>query len=268
MPTSATATVIAPVREALTPVPRTKEDRDALIVKHLPLVKAIASRIRDNLPVQVEVDDLIHAGILGLFDAAKKYNPEKKVVFRLYAKHRIRGSILDSLRQLDWASRDLRKRFKSIEALTQKLAQKLGQAPSEAQVAGGMGVSEDQLRKMKSELYNAGLSSGQPHRVERPDHGSFAESTESGEQRPDQVFANCELRAVLERAISTLPPRYQRVVKLYYDHERTMKQIGNELGVNESRVSQIHKPALEKLGVALRTFGYRSAGAFLEEASS
>jgi len=256
------------VLEALTEIPRNKEERDALIVKHLPLVKAIASRIRDNLPVQVEVDDLIHAGILGLFDAVNKYNPEKKVVFRLYAKHRIRGSILDSLRQLDWASRDLRKRFKSIEAMTQKLAQQLGEAPTEVQIAKEMGVTEDQFRKMKSELYNAGLSSGQPHRVERPDHGSFVESTENNDRRPDQVFANRELRGILERAISTLPPRYQRVVKLYYDHERTMKQIGNELGVNESRVSQIHKTALEKLGVALRTLGYRSAHAFLEESNN
>lgn len=273
MPSLATATApsreaTAPSREALTQVPRNKEERDALIVKHLPLVKAIANRIRDNLPVQVEVDDLIHAGILGLFDAVKKYNPEKKVAFHLYAKHRIRGSILDSLRQLDWASRDLRKRFKSIEAQTQKLAQKLGQAPTEAQVAKEMGVTEDQFRKMKSELYNAGLSSGQPHRVERPDHGSFAESTESNERRPDQIFANRELRSILGRAISTLPPRYQRVVTLYYDYERTMKQIGNELGVNESRVSQIHKTALEKLGVALRTLGYRSTHAFLEEANN
>ena len=107
MPMSAAAAV-------QTPLPRpieSKQDRDDLIVKHLPLVKAIASRIRDNLPVQVEVDDLIHAGILGLFDAVEKYNPGKNVAFHLYAKHRIRGAILDSLRQLDWASRDLRKRF-------------------------------------------------------------------------------------------------------------------------------------------------------------
>ncbi len=288
MPNMATATATAPeialvaipatapatpparelVLEALTEIPRNKEERDALIVKHLPLVKAIASRIRDNLPVQVEVDDLIHAGILGLFDAVNKYNPEKKVVFRLYAKHRIRGSILDSLRQLDWASRDLRKRFKSIEAITQKLAQQLGGAPTEGQIAKEMGVTEDQFRKMKSELYNAGLSSGQPHRVERPDHGSFVESTETNDRRPDQLFADRELRSILERVISTLPPRYQRVVTLYYDYERTMKQIGDELGVNESRVSQIHKTALEKLGVALRSLGYGSVHAFLEESNN
>ena len=183
-------------------------DRDALIVKHLPLVKAIANRIRDNLPVQVELDDLVHAGILGLFDAVDKYNPEKKVVFHLYAKHRIRGAILDSLRQLDWASRDLRKRFKSIEALAQKLAQSLGRAPTDAEVAAQMGISEAQYQKLKSELYNAGLTAGQPHRVERPDHSSFAEATETAEQRPDQIVANVQLREILNEAIGTLPPRY------------------------------------------------------------
>ena len=237
---------------------RNKMERDKLIIKHLPLVKAIANRIRDNLPVQVELDDLVHAGILGLFDAVDKYNPEKKVVFNIYAKHRIKGAILDSLRQLDWASRDLRKRFKSIEALPRKLAQSLGRAPTDAEVAAQMGISEAQYQKLTSELYNAGLSSGQPYRVERPDHGSFAEPTETSERRPDQVLANRQLRSILEEAISTLPPRYQRVIKLYYDHDQTMKQIGADLGVNESRVSQIHKTALEKMEATLRTFGYES----------
>ena len=129
-----------------------------------------------------------------------------------------------------------------------------------------MGLSEEQLGRVKSELYKAGLTNGQPHRVERPDHSSFAEAAKTNERRPDELFANRELREVLERAIDTLPPRYQTVIQLYYDHERTMKEIGNELGVNESRVSQIHKSALEKLGTTLRGLGYPSATIFLEEA--
>jgi RNA polymerase sigma factor for flagellar operon FliA len=237
--------------------------RDELILKHLTLVRAIANRVRENLPVQVELDDLVHAGILGLFDAVDKYDPRKKVVFHLYAKHRIRGAILDSLRQLDWASRDLRKRFKSIELTTQRLAQTLGRLPSEAEVAASLGISEERFRKQTQELFTAGLTSGQPHRVEKPDHTSFAETSQSTEQRPDELFSNRQLRGVLERAIETLPPRYQRVIKLYYDQDRTMKQIGNELGVNESRVSQIHKTALEKLGSALRAGGYGSSAVFL-----
>jgi RNA polymerase sigma factor for flagellar operon FliA len=269
MPTAATAT--APqggvIRnrplDSATLSSEKRHRRDELILKHLSLVRAIANRVRENLPVQVELDDLVHAGILGLFDAVDKYDPRKKVVFHLYAKHRIRGAILDSLRQLDWASRDLRKRFKSIELTTQRLAQTLGRLPSEAEVAASLGISEERFRKQTQELFTAGLTSGQPHRVEKPDHSSFAETSQSSEQRPDELFSNHQLRGVLDRAIETLPPRYQRVIKLYYDQDRTMKQIGNELGVNESRVSQIHKTALEKLGSALRACGYDSPAVFL-----
>ena len=100
------------------------------MLDHLPLVKAIAIRVHENLPVHVDLDDLVHAGVLGLFDAAKKFDPAKKVVFQGYAKHRIKGAILDSLRQLDWASRDLRKRQKQLDAVTRALM-KLGRTPTE-----------------------------------------------------------------------------------------------------------------------------------------
>src|SRR6266853_4944926 len=96
--------------------------RDRIVLEYLPLVKAIAIRTRENLPVHVDLDDLVHAGVLGLFDAASKFNPEKQVAFSSYAKHRIKGAILDSLRQLDWASRDLRLRHKQVEAVTRDLA--------------------------------------------------------------------------------------------------------------------------------------------------
>ena len=98
------------------------ERRDRVVLEHLPLVKAIAVRVHENFPVHVEVDDLVHAGILGLFDAATKYNPDKQVAFSAYAKHRIKGAILDSLRQLDWASRDMRRRHKQVEAASRELA--------------------------------------------------------------------------------------------------------------------------------------------------
>ena len=163
--------------------------RDELILKHLSLVRAIANRVRENLPVQVELDDLVHAGILGLFDAVDKYDPSKKVVFHLYAKHRIRGAILDSLRQLDWASRDLRKRYKSIETTTQRLAQNLGRLPTEAEVAQSMGVTEERFRKQAQELYTAGLTAGQPHRVEKPDHSSFAGPARAPNSGPTSCFA-------------------------------------------------------------------------------
>ncbi len=239
--------------------------RDELILKHLPLTRAIASRVRENLPVQVELDDLTHAGVLGLFDAVKKYDPAKNVVFHLYAKHRIRGAILDSLRQLDWASRDLRKRYKTIENTAHQEAQKLGRAPEEAELAAAMGLSETIYRKHTSELKSAGLTAGQPHKVEKPEYTGYSEPIDLPERRPDQLFADNELRHVLDSVVDTLSPRYQKVIRMYYRQERTMKQIGAELGVNESRVSQIHKAALEKLGAALRIGGFGSSYEFLED---
>src|SRR5438477_1009370 len=117
-----------------------KAVRDRIVLEHLPLVKAIAIRVHENLPVHVDLDDLFHAGVMGLFDAAVKYNPDKKVVFSAYAKHRIKGAILDSLRQLDWASRDLRRRHKQLEAATRELSLTLQRNPTEAEIAEKLGV--------------------------------------------------------------------------------------------------------------------------------
>lgn len=247
--------------------PLEQEQRDRIVLAHVPLVRAIAGRVRENLPVQVELDDLVHAGILGLFDAVQKYDPSKRVVFHLYAKHRIRGAILDSLRQLDWASRDLRKRHKHIEALTQKLSYQLGRAPTESELARGMGVSLTRWRKLALELHAAGLGTPQSHvsgaYTESLERHPAAESPQSEEEPPDQVCARRQLQSVLSTAMQTLPARYQRVIALYYGHGATMKQIGGELGVNESRVSQIHKAALEKLNTALRSQGIEGAGMFV-----
>ena len=138
--------------------------RDQLVLEHLPLVRAIAVRVHENLPVHVDLDDLVHAGILGLFDAAVKFNPGKQVAFSSYAKHRIKGAILDSLRQLDWASRDLRRRHKQIEAATRDLAVVLQRNPTQAEVAEKMGVGDERWRRMMMELRNVGLvsASGRP----------------------------------------------------------------------------------------------------------
>src|SRR5258707_15645801 len=117
--------------------------RDRIVLEHLPLVKAIAIRVHENLPVHVDLDDLVHAGVLGLFDAASKFDPEKQVAFSSYAKHRIKGAILDSLRQLDWASRDLRRRHKQVEAARRELQATLQRTPTESEIASKLGVDVD-----------------------------------------------------------------------------------------------------------------------------
>src|SRR3954451_17845272 len=120
-----------------------QNQRDQTVLDHLPLVKAIAIRVHESLPVHVDLDDLIHAGVMGLFDAVTKYDGAKNVVFHSYAKHRIKGAILDSLRRLDWVSRYLRRRQKQVEATTRDLASKLGRSPCDTEIASQMGVGLD-----------------------------------------------------------------------------------------------------------------------------
>jgi RNA polymerase sigma factor for flagellar operon FliA len=225
-------------------------------------VKAIAVRVHENLPVHVDLDDLVHAGVLGLFDAASKYNPDKKVVFHSYAKYRIKGAILDSLRQLDWASRDLRKRQKLVEAITRELSDKLKRTPTEAEIAEKMGVGVDRWRRMVLELRTVGLMSASSYGSDR-DSTTAPEFPASGESRPDSMCAREQLRHVLAGAVKTLPDRYQKVVLLYYTKEMTMKEIGGIMGINESRVSQIHKTALEKMATALHLAGIHSTKALV-----
>lgn len=235
--------------------------RDRVVLEHLPLVKAIAIRVHDNLPVHVEVDDLVHAGILGLFDAASKYNPDKQVAFSSYAKHRIKGAILDSLRQLDWASRDMRRRHKQVEAATRELAATLQRNPTEAEVAQKLGMDQDRWRSMMLDLRNVGLVSASTRSNESDDLPA-PDFPCKPETHPDSICAHEQLRGVLGVALKTLPERYQKVVSLYYTGELTMKEIGGILGINESRVSQIHKAALEKMQVVLQTNGITSSQAF------
>src|SRR5438045_2339907 len=138
------------------------EERDRIVLDHLPLVKAIAIRVHESLPVHVDLDDLIHAGVIGLFDAVTKYDATKNVVFNSYAKHRIKGAILDSLRQLDWASRDLRKRQKQVDAVVGELSRELGRTPDDCEVAEKLGVGMERWRRMQMEMRTVGPVSATP----------------------------------------------------------------------------------------------------------
>jgi RNA polymerase sigma factor for flagellar operon FliA len=235
--------------------------RDRVVLEHLPLVKAIAIRVHENLPVHVDLDDLVHAGILGLFDAANKYNPDKQVVFSSYAKHRIKGAILDSLRQLDWASRDMRRRHKQVEQATRDLAATLQRAPTESEVAQKLGMDVDRWRTMMLDLRNVGLISASTRTNESEDLPA-PDFPSKPESQPDSICAREQLKHVLGDAMKVLPERYRKVVLLYYTNEMTMKEIGGVLGINESRVSQIHKSALEKMMVVLQANGIKSSQAF------
>ena len=237
-----------------------QEVRDRIVLEHLPLVKAIAIRVHENLPVHVDLDDLIHAGVLGLFDAVTKYDAAKNVAFHSYAKHRIKGAILDSLRQLDWASRDLRKRQKQVDSVTHELAARLGRNPLEGEIADEMGLSTDRWHRIQMELRTVGTVSATTHAD--PDFDRAMDFPATEELQPDRMCGQRQLQVTLARAIEKLPKRYQKVVFLYYTNEMTMKEIGEVMGVNESRVSQIHKIALKKMATVLQSEGIHSAEAF------
>jgi len=235
--------------------------RDDVVLENLPLVKAIAVRVHESLPVHVDLDDLIHAGILGLFDAVTKYNPDKQVAFSSYAKHRIKGAMLDSLRQLDWASRDLRRRHRQLENAVRELTGELKRVPTEQEVVERLGIDADRWRSMMMDLRNTGLISASTRGKESDDLPA-PDFPAKPDSQPDNICARSEMRDKLKTAMETLPIRYRKVVVLYYTNEMTMKEIGGVLGINESRVSQIHKSALEKMAAVLQTNGINSCRAF------
>jgi RNA polymerase sigma factor for flagellar operon FliA len=236
--------------------------RDELITGHLHLVTAVAAHVRRSVSVHIELDDLVHAGTIGLFDAASKYRAEKEVAFSTYAKHRIRGAILDSLRQLDWASRDMRKRYKQVETVTRELTLQLKREPTEAEVASAMGLDARRWQSLMVDFRNMASAAASQTRVERDDEQPLREAPCTPAQYPDQVFARAEMRRKLQSVVQTLPERHRQVIKLYYENDLSMREIGNALGVNESRVSQIHKSALARMQSVLAGSGISSTTAF------
>jgi RNA polymerase sigma factor FliA len=242
-------------QNATVPVQSAREIRDRAVIENLGLVRAISLRVYESLPVNVDLEDLVHAGVLGLIDAVQKFDATRNVSFQNYAKHRIKGAILDSLRDLDWASRDVRRRQKRVEEITRDISTRLGRAPSESEIAGQLGVTVERWRKMAMEL-NTGVVSAP--RFQDEDRDPVEEMPAEPDLRPDRMCEKKQLRVALDDAIRTLPERYRKVVCLYYTDEMTMKEIGDVMGVNESRVSQMHKLALKKMAIALESEGIRS----------
>jgi RNA polymerase sigma factor for flagellar operon FliA len=241
---------------------QTANERDRLVLEHLHLARAIAIRVYENLPVHVDLDDLIHAGVLGLFDAALRFDQGKQVSFQSYAKHRIRGAILDSLREMDWASRDMRRRHKKLEQITQEVAAKLDRAPTEQEIADAMGMDIDRWRHVAIDLRTVGLFSASARAAD--DENQNTPEFPAGEAlNPDVLTGQRELQSVISKAMATLPERYKMVVSLYYLNGKTMREIGNSMGINESRVSQIHRAALDQMAEHLQSVGIGSCGSLL-----
>lgn len=230
-------------------------ERDRLLMEHLPQVRYIAQKIRDRLPQHIALEDLIQAGVLGLIDALHKYEPDKNVQFQSYARFRIRGAILDSLRALDWSPRDLRKKARRLEQAHRQLEARCGRSATEAELAAEMDISLSELHSLLADL--RGLDLGSLREEISPD-GSVEEVCcylpNAPEEDPFYLCLQSEMKELLACAISELPERNRQVLALYYFEELTMKEVGMALGVGESRISQIHSDSLVRLRARMREF--------------
>jgi len=219
-----------------------------MVVKLLPLVKRVAVRLRVHLPAHVELDDLVSDGTVGLIDAVRKFDPAKGVTIESYARHRIRGAILDSLRGQDHASRDMRRRMKKVESTCQDLERRLGRPAEDAEMAVALGLTLRQWHARVAELQRIGFegtTSRIPHEYNKRIDEENLPAVEG-----DNPFEQCyrrEQRDLLSSALVCLAERERSIINFYYKEGLTMKQIGIRLGIDESRVSQLHSGAMVRL---------------------
>jgi RNA polymerase sigma factor for flagellar operon FliA len=225
-----------------------QEERERILMEELPQVRYIARRIHDHLPRHVALEDLVHAGVLGLIDALHKYDTNRHVQFSSYAKFRIRGAILDSLRDLDWSPRDLRRKARRLHEAHASLNGSLGRAPTEPEMAAELDMDLHNFQSLLAEL--DGLEIGSL-RVISPLDGKEEDLCDSIPNAPEETpFSQClrsEVKKLLGHAMAELPENERQVLVLYYYEELTMKEVGAVLGIGESRVSQIHSVAVIRL---------------------
>lgn len=222
-------------------------DREALVLANLQMVRFLARRIAERLPQHVDLEDLISAGIVGLLDAASKYDPGKQVQFKSYAQFRVRGAILDSLRVLDWSPRELRRKGREMAEAIRILSGKLGRTPGDGEIAKEMGLSLSSFQEITGEL--KGLEVGSLD-VDFGDDGAETEVdfvAAPASENPLSLCIDRQAREQLAAALDTLPEKERLVLTLSYYEGLTLKEIGLTLGVVESRVSQIRSSALRRI---------------------
>jgi RNA polymerase sigma factor for flagellar operon FliA len=230
--------------------------RERLVVAYSPMVKFVAGRLGAGLPSHVEDADLISYGLVGLIGAIERFEPERGIKFETFAMTRIRGAIIDELRSLDWVPRSVRSRAREIETAQAKLEHELQRAPTEAELASKLNMTEEELQSALLEIANSSVyaldelwtvsdSSG--------DQVSLLDTiADDSAADPQEALASTEVKDLLTEAIGGLPEREQLVVALYYYENLTLREIGEVLGVTESRVSQLHTKAVMRLKSSLQ----------------
>jgi RNA polymerase sigma factor for flagellar operon FliA len=229
--------------------------RDRLILTYAPLVKYVAGRLGSGLPAHVDEGDLVSYGLLGLIGAIERYDPDRDVKFETYAIARIKGSILDELRAMDWVPRSVRSRAREIERAMTELESKLGRAPNDEEIATKVGITTEELEDSLTDISRSSIAAlDELWTVSGSGGDTIAlidtiEDTQGPE--PQSAFAQTEMREAIADAISRLPEREKLVITLYYYEDLTLREIGEVLGVTESRVSQLHTKAILRLKARL-----------------
>jgi RNA polymerase sigma factor FliA len=243
--------------EASLPYP---PDQKRTLLEHMPMVRLMARQIHKRLPKNVDIEDLFSAGLLGLMEAAAKFDPAKNIAFASYAQFRVRGAILDSLRNSDWAPRSLRQKGRAVQEAIRALSAQLGRAPSEDEIAAQLTISLDAYQKLLGEL--KGLEIGTLEREH--DEDSVDDEAVGVPSRPeDDPLFRClrgEIEKRLTAAIEGLPERERLIITLYYYEELTRAEISLALGVSEARIQQIRTSAVLHLRVALSDFSRKGSG--------
>ncbi len=233
--------------------------KDALTVHYLSLVRIIAGRMALTSPPHIEEDDLIGWGVLGLMDAVEKFDPRQKTSFETYAFTRIRGAIIDQIRSLDWAPRSLRQKARRMTQAASDLKERLGRPPTEGELAAELNMTNDELFQLQTDVHGAYILSldAAISANDEPEETALSQISDNNPS-PEERAARNEIEERLARAIEKLPPNERHVITLYYYDELTLKEIGEVLGLSESRICQVHGAVMKKLRNILN-FGVHDA---------
>ena len=230
----------------------TSEDRERMILDHLTQVRLIARRIHERLPDSITLEDLISTGILGLISAIDRFDPSHNVKLKTYAEYKIRGAILDSLRGLDWAPRQQRRRSKRIEAAVAALEQRLSRSPSEDEISVELEIPIEEYHEWLVEIRGLNLGSLESHPAEEEGRDLLRFVADREEDWPSELFEQSELRKILAQAMSRMPCIERTVLALYYKEELTLREIAKVVHLHESRVSQLKTQAIVRLRAFMR----------------
>lgn len=224
----------------------TKEDREALILEHLPQVNWIATRLHEKLPAGIELDDLISAGVIGLVSAVDNYDPSYGASLRTYAEYKIRGAILDSIRGLDGIPSHKRKRVKQVQQAIARTESRLKRAATEEEIAAELGLTLAELQQWMTEL--RGVSLGSLNLVDEDEEYTLLKFiSDDGEDSPERILERSELERIISRGISRMPERERLVLSLYYKEELNLREIADIMGLHLTRVAQLRVQGILRL---------------------